>query len=54
MEIAGAQGEFHSVPSVEIEGQLYTAWEEGIEREVDFELRSIRNGARTGEPGGAV
>jgi hypothetical protein len=38
IEAAGAPGEFSSVPSLEIDGQLYTAWEEGIEREIDFEL----------------
>ncbi|MGO9061986.1 MAG: hypothetical protein ACLQU2_32145 [Candidatus Binataceae bacterium] len=48
IETAGAQGEFHSAASVEVEGQLYTAWEEGIEREVDFELTLNPQGARTG------
>jgi len=38
IEIAEPGGGFRAVPSVEIDGQLYTAWEEGIEREVDFIL----------------
>jgi hypothetical protein len=29
---------FRPVPSAEIDGKLYTSWEEGVEREVDFEL----------------
>jgi hypothetical protein len=29
---------FRPVPSLEVDGRLYTAWEEGIEREVDFEV----------------
>ena len=51
IETAGAQGEFNSVQSVEIDGRLYTAWEEGIEREVDFAFalsahESTHRGAR--------
>ncbi len=36
IEIAEPGGGFRAVPSVEIDGQLYTAFEEGIEREVGF------------------
>ncbi len=33
------------MPSLEIDGQLYTAWEEGIEREVDFEMALSADGS---------
>jgi hypothetical protein len=36
VEIAQGAGVFRPVPSAEIEGSLYTSWEEGLEREVDF------------------
>jgi hypothetical protein len=35
---AGPDGGFRDVPSIEIEGTLYTSWEEGVECEVDFEI----------------
>jgi hypothetical protein len=36
VEIAQGAGRFRPVASEEIDGKLYTSWEEGIEREVDF------------------
>lgn len=36
VEIAQADGGFRPVPSADIDGSLYTSWDEGIEREVDF------------------
>ncbi|HEV3113662.1 MAG TPA: hypothetical protein VGY99_24515 [Candidatus Binataceae bacterium] len=36
VEIAEGSGMFRPVPSAEIDGRLYTSWEEGIEREADF------------------
>lgn len=51
VEIAEATGEFRPVQSVEIEGNLYTSWEEGIEREVDFAVALDPNaGARLEVP----
>jgi hypothetical protein len=38
VEIAEGGGKFRRVPSAEIDGALYTSWEEGVEREVDFAL----------------
>jgi hypothetical protein len=37
VEVA-ADGSFRAVESVEIEGKLLTSWDEGIEREVSFEI----------------
>jgi len=39
-------GAFRSVPSLETGQRLWTSWEEGVEREVDFDvaLRDLRNG----------
>jgi hypothetical protein len=39
VEQSDGSGGFRSVPSVEIAGRLHTSWEEGIEREVDFDTR---------------
>ncbi|HKD67210.1 MAG TPA: hypothetical protein VKB84_10250 [Candidatus Binataceae bacterium] len=36
--IADGADTFRPVPSAEIGGKLYTSWEEGVEREVDFAL----------------
>jgi hypothetical protein len=38
IKVAEPDGQFRDVPSVEIDGALYTSWEEGVEREVDFEI----------------
>lgn len=34
-----ASGAFRAVPSLDVEGRLWTSWEEGVEREIDFEAR---------------
>ena len=49
IEAADSAGGFHPVPSAEIGGQLYTSWEEGIEREVDFALALDPNGGASSE-----
>ncbi len=38
VEIAEEAGRFRPVASAEIDGKLYTSWEEGVEREVEFAL----------------
>jgi hypothetical protein len=39
VEQSDGSGGFRAVPSIETAGRLYTSWEEGIEREIDFETR---------------
>jgi hypothetical protein len=38
---------FRPVPSVEIDGQLYTSWDEGMEREIDFATALDPNASAT-------
>jgi hypothetical protein len=49
LEIAEGSRGFRQVASAEINGELYTSWEEGVECEVDFDLPLDLNGAASRE-----